>query len=40
MDASSQRDQVTGAIRILIQPVQLKQPESLISAWFARCILL
>lgn len=40
MDASSQRNQVTGAIRILIQPVQLKQPESLRSGWFTRGILL
>lgn len=40
MDASSQRDQITGAICMLIQLVQLKQPKSLRSAWFARAILL
>lgn len=40
MDASSQRDQITGAICTLIQPVHLKQPKSLRSAWFARGILL
>ena len=40
MDASSQRDQVMGAICTLIQPVHLKQPKSLRSAWFVRCFLL